>query len=83
MQDYLGVESQEFTFNSNNDGFSFGVAILDDSDIEGTEQFVTTATLVSDHSGVVLRPSQVVIDITDDDGTYISIIQQKFILLSQ
>ena len=66
--DYSGF-SQPFTFDSNNDGFSFTVPILDDDVIEGTERFISTlSTNTAEFPGVMLNPDQAVVKILDDDG---------------
>ena len=65
-QDYSGISGQQITFDFDSTGFNIPVPIINDVNIEPTEQFIATVTTSA--SGVVLQPSQAVINILDDDG---------------
>ena len=67
-EDYIGL-SQQFTFDSDNYGFSFMLQILRDNTTESVEQFLATVTTNTlQFPGVVLDPNQAVVKIIDDVG---------------
>ena len=74
--DYGGF-SQDFTFNSNNLGYTFAVPIFNDDDIEPSERFAATLTTnTASNPGVDLDPDRAVVTIEDDDGQFTN---KKFI----
>ena len=67
-EDYRGL-SRQFTFNSDNFNIHFTVPILNDDTIEPGEQFIVTVTTnTGQFPGVILDPSQAVVNIISDDG---------------
>ena len=78
-EDYSGL-SQQFTFNADNHGFSFTVPIMNDNRTESVEQFIAIVTVNTvQFPGVVLDPSQAVVNISDDES--IGILDTNYQLL--
>ena len=62
----MGFTQQTFNFNSGQTEQAFSLPVVDDDDIEPTEQFAVLAT--SSAPGVLVQPNRVVVDIEDNDG---------------